>query len=71
MSEDLAAELAVLARVHAMLREERERAEVAAAALREALVDVNAARAGMKALAAECRKLFHGDAEIPKAPTIQ
>jgi hypothetical protein len=71
MSADLAAELSVLARAHEMLREERERAEAATAALREALVDVNQSRAGLRALAVELRKLFHGDDETPKVPTIQ
>jgi hypothetical protein len=71
MTTDFAAELSVLARAHEMLREERERAEATTAALREALVDVNQARAGLRALAMELRKIFHGEDGVPKAPTIQ
>lgn len=54
-------ELLTVAQAYAMLREERERAEAATVALREALADMNGTVAKMKAMAAELRELFCSD----------
>jgi hypothetical protein len=64
------AELLTVAEAYMMLRQERQCAEVAATTLRDALGEMNAATARLKALVAELRQIFGSDKKR-SSPLIQ